>query len=291
MTRALRGLDLEVPHSAFMALFGPNGAGKTTAIKTMLNIHSPGSGKAEVLGTKSTALRPKHFRRIGYVSENQELPLWMTVDGLANYCRPMYPTWDPDLARRLKALFKLPGATVLKACSRGMRMKAALLSSLAYRPELVILDEPFSGLDPLARDQFIDGLLELAAEVPFTLLVSSHDVAEVERLCDSMAFMEEGRLTLSESVESLQKRFRRVEVSVLEGTEAMTSHPATWRNVCIKGRRLTFVETAFTGAPAIGEALAQILPGAEVTSVRPMPLREIIVLLSSGEGVNQQRQS
>jgi len=99
--------------------------------------------------------------QIGYVSENMELPLWMTVKQFLDYCRPLYPNWDSDFEARLAREFDLPPATKLKDLSRGMRVKAALLSSLAYRPKLVILDEPFSGLDPLVRDEFIRGLLEL----------------------------------------------------------------------------------------------------------------------------------
>ena len=281
-TQALRGLDLEVPKGAFTALFGPNGAGKTTAIKTLLNIYSPDGGRATVLGTKSTRLTPAHFQRIGYVSENQELPEWMTVDGLIHYCRPMYPTWDQQLTDRLKTLFKLPGSKKLGACSRGMRMKAALLSSLAYRPELVVLDEPFSGLDPLARDQFIDGLLELSGEQPFSLLISSHDVSEVERLCDTMAFLDQGKLELAESVESLQKRFKRIEVSIMEDVDMPPSIPSSWRKVSRQGGRLTFVETAFDDHSRETQLIERLLPGAKLTAVHPMALRDIVVALSMG---------
>src|SRR6185436_9106708 len=106
----------------------------------------------------------RHFQQIGYVSENQEMPEWMTVGYLMNYLKPFYPAWDDDRARELLAQFGLPLDRKIKHLSRGMRMKTALASSLAYRPELLVLDEPFSGLDPLVRDEFIEGLVESAQE-------------------------------------------------------------------------------------------------------------------------------
>ena len=142
---ALRGLDLDVPQSSIYALVGPNGAGKTTAIKVLMNILRPTSGRAEVLGMNSTELAGNAFAAIGYVSENQELPEWMRVDDLLAYMRPFYPMWDRKLEDDLVRRFELPLERKLKALSRGMRMKAALACSLAYRPKLVVLDEPFTG--------------------------------------------------------------------------------------------------------------------------------------------------
>jgi ABC-2 type transport system ATP-binding protein len=160
-TVAVDGLNLDVPEGAVTAFLGPNGAGKTSTIKCLLNLHTPDDGSARVLGVDSRRLGPEVFQQVGYVSENQELPLWMTVRQFIDYCRPMYPGWDAAFADRLLREFDLPPDSTLKALSRGMRMKAALLSSLAYRPKLVVLDEPFSGLDPLVRDEFIRGMLEL----------------------------------------------------------------------------------------------------------------------------------
>ena len=156
-TVAVKDLSLEVPDGSIFALLGPNGAGKTTLIKMVMNMVRPSSGKATILGTDSLRLGPPQLERIGYVSENQELPEWMTVQQLIDYCRPFYPAWDDDLCRRLIHQFNLPLARKLKTFSRGMKVKAALLSSLSYRPELMILDEPFTGLDALVRDELIRG--------------------------------------------------------------------------------------------------------------------------------------
>ena len=139
-------------------------------------------------------LGPRELAQIGYVSENQLLPLWMTVGGLIDYCRPLYPTWDPALEASLLDQFELPRGRKLQHLSRGVLMKAALLISLAYRPRLLVLDEPFSGLDPLARDEFARGLLEASTAGDWTILVSSHDIEEVERLCDWIGIIDAGRL-------------------------------------------------------------------------------------------------
>jgi ABC-2 type transport system ATP-binding protein len=152
---AVQGLTLDVPHGAVSALVGPNGAGKTTAIKILMNIIGPTSGRAQVLGVDSTRIRGRFFESIGYVSENQELPEWMTVSTLLSYLRPFYPTWDVKLEADLIRQFELPPDRKLRHLSRGMRMKAALASSLAYHPKLIVLDEPFTGLDPLVRDELI----------------------------------------------------------------------------------------------------------------------------------------
>src|SRR5215470_1283300 len=159
---ALADLELEVPEGSIYALVGPNGAGKTTALKVLMNILSPSRGKAEVLGVDSRRLSPRELAVIGYVSENQKMPYWMTVKYFLAYLKPFYPTWDDAAAAELVRQFELPLDRKLGQLSRGMQIKASLVSSLAYQPKLIILDEPFTGLDPLVRDQLIEGLLERA---------------------------------------------------------------------------------------------------------------------------------
>jgi ABC-2 type transport system ATP-binding protein len=206
---AVEGLNLQVPAGSLFAFVGPNGAGKTTTIKVLLNLLRPTSGKAIVLGTDSRNIGPRELARIGYVSENQDLPDWMTVEQLIAYVRPFYPTWDEKLCRKLQRDLDLTSRLPVRSFSRGMRMKAALLVSLAYRPELIVLDEPFSGLDPLARDELIRALLELTGEHNWTTLISSHDIDEVERLADSIAFIDKGRIVITDSVQDLIGKYRR----------------------------------------------------------------------------------
>lgn len=276
---AVDGLNLAVPEGAVTAFLGPNGAGKTTTIKCLLNLQTPEGGSAQVMGADSRRLGPEQFQRIGYVSENQELPLWMTVPQLIDYCRPLYPTWDEAFAAKLLRDFELPRDAKLKNLSRGMRMKAALLSSLAYRPRLVVLDEPFSGLDALVRDEFIRGLLELTEEEGWSVFISSHDIEEVERLADQVAIIDRGQLRLSEKAESLQGRFRSVEVTLESEAAVPSGAPAHWLNLEASGRVLRFVDSEFDQAQLQRDA-GRVLANMRQLDASPMTLRQVFVALA-----------
>ena len=277
---AVDALNLQVPSGSVFGLVGPNGAGKTTTIKLLMNLVRPTRGSASVLGTDSRHLAPRDLQRIGYVSENQRLPGWMTPASLLAYCRPFYPSWDETLCRKLQADLNLPSNARLRTLSRGTRMKAALLASLAYRPELILLDEPFSGLDPLVRDELIRALLELAASDgrPMTVLVSSHDVEELERLADWIGFIDRGRLMFAEPVSSLLARFRLVEVVAHNGAAVHPVRAAGWLPQGAAGRTIQFIDTNHA-APDADERLASAYPGADI-HVSPLSLREIFVALA-----------
>lgn len=276
-TEAVHELTLAVPTGSVFALLGPNGAGKTTTLKMLVNLLSPTGGSARVLGVDSRKLGERELAQLGYVSEDQKLADWMTVAQLLDYCRPFYPTWDTGLEAKLLARFELPPERKLKELSRGMRMKAALLSSLAYRPKLLVLDEPFSGLDPVVRDDFTAGLLEAAQLGETTVLVSSHDIEEVERLADHVALLDAGRLRFSETTEALLGRFRRVEVDY-DGAFEPGSLPESWLGWSSGGGRATFVESAFH-SERTERACRERFPVARVRA-HPMTLREIFVTLA-----------
>ncbi len=278
---AVQGLDLAVPEGSVCALLGPNGAGKSTTLKLLMNLLRPTSGSARVLGVDSRKLGPAEFARIGYVSENQKLPMWMTVRQLLDYCRPFYPTWDRALERQLLAQFSLPGERRLSHLSRGMLMKAALLSSLAYRPTLLAMDEPFSGLDPLVRDELVRSLIEVSAAGEWTVLISSHDIEEVERMTDHVALLDSGRLALSEPAEALQARFRRVEIDLepdARETAPGVPMPAGWLEMQRSARRVTLVDSAFSARESEG-LYRRHFPGSSVVA-HPMTLREIFLTLA-----------
>ncbi len=279
-TKAVDGLNLDVPEGSILALLGPNGAGKTTTIKTMLNLYQPDAGSVRVFGEDSRRLKPDHFRSIGYVSENQQMPEWMTVGGFLDYCKPMYPTWDEAFCERLCDQFALPLGKKLKALSRGMRMKAALLSSLVYRPKLVVLDEPFTGLDPLVRDEFIRGMLELTEEAGWTVFISSHDIDEVERLCDSIAVIDEGKLRLNESVDDLQGRFRQIEIQCAGVIETPRDVPETWTHLEVQGRTASFTDASFESNADLRQQLDAVFQGVQRMQVSPLSLREIFISLA-----------
>jgi ABC-2 type transport system ATP-binding protein len=278
-TDAVDNLSLTVPEGSIYAFLGPNGAGKTTTIKMLLNILQPTGGSATVLGVDSRRITPSEFIQIGYVSENQRLPEWMTVAQLIDYCRPMYPDWDPAFCGKLREQFDLPLDRKLKNLSRGMKVKAALLVSLAYRPRLLVLDEPFTGLDPLVRDEFIRGILELSEQGNWTVLISSHDIDEVERLADWVGIINNGHLKLTESATALQGRFRRIECVVSETTKLPAALPESWLIPEMAGHSVRVVESLYE--PDRSEAtLRRALPDATQISVSAMSLRDIFLALA-----------
>jgi ABC-2 type transport system ATP-binding protein len=273
---AVTGISFTVEPGTVFALLGPNGAGKTTTIRALMNIIRPSGGEVRVLGVDSRRLSPRELETIGYVSENQRLPHWMTLAELLAYCRPFYPTWDDGLCRKLVDDFGLPLDQKIGRMSRGMRVKAALVSALAYRPRLLVLDEPFSGLDPVVRDDLIHGMLERAGEEQWSVLISSHDLDEVERLVDAVAFLDNGRIVLSEPMTALLDRFRQVEITQPEPAST-TAPDAHWIGVNSTGRVLRFVDTEYRG-PASDERLSVRFPAA-VIDAQPMSLRQIFIAL------------
>jgi ABC-2 type transport system ATP-binding protein len=198
---ALEGLDISVPEGSVFALMGASGAGKTTAIKILLNIIGATRGNARVLGVESRALDAHTLAHIGYVSENQSLPARLRIDDFFDYLRPCYPRWDRALERELRGQLRLPPKRKIGELSHGMRLKMALACALPFRPRLLVLDEPLSGLDALARDEIIAEFLRQAGAM--TILISSHELDEVERFATHVAFLHEGRLLFQGSVRAL----------------------------------------------------------------------------------------
>ncbi len=275
--RVLEGLCLDVPEGSIYGLVGPNGAGKTTTIKVLMNILRPSGGRSEVLGTDSLRLSPREFARIGYVSENQEMPDWMTVGYFMNYWRHFYPTWDPALAAELVRQFDLPLNRKLRHLSHGMRMKAALASSLAYRPELIVLDEPFTGLDALVRDELIEGFLPRAENT--TIFISSHDLTEIETFASHIGYLENGRLQFSEDLDTLSARFREIVLTFPNAPVIPREWPSGWLKPEVAGAVVRFTETQFSEERTPAE-VRRIFPDFLDMAVNGMALRSIFVTLA-----------
>jgi ABC-2 type transport system ATP-binding protein len=311
-TVALHPTTLAVGQGSIYALLGHNGAGKTTLLKLLMNILHPTSGDASVVGHASTALAGDDFSRIGYVSENQELPGWMTVGNFLAYQSGFYPHWDDAaLIRR----FDLPLGRKLKHLSRGQRMKVALASILAFQPSLIVLDEPFSGLDPLVRDELIEALLDAAATKPVTILLSSHDLAEIESFCTHVAFLHSGHLLFAEEMPALSARFREVTVTLSEPPESefmprpqssypeasasgligapeeagfspsgmpsseSPQFPSTWLLPQHTAHTLRFIHTQANTEP-IAEQVRSLFPNATAIELEPMNLRSIFLAIA-----------
>ena len=274
---ALRDLTLEVPEGSVFALVGTNGAGKTTTIKTVMNILKPTSGHATVLGTDSRQLGPRQFERIGYVSENQEMPDWMTVGYFLDYLKPFYPAWDDARADELVKQFQLPRDRRLRHLSRGLRIKAALASSLAYHPRLLVLDEPFGGLDPLVRDEVIEGLIDSAGET--TIFISSHDLAEIESFATHIGYIAEGQLQFAEEMASLSARFREVEVTLAQPEALPAPWPDHWLRPEASPAVVRFVESRFEGT-GTQDKIRNLFGEVKEITAYPMALRAIFVTLA-----------
>jgi ABC-type multidrug transport system ATPase subunit len=269
---AIENLSLGVPEGSVYALIGPNGAGKTTTIRVLMNILQPDQGEVSVLGTRSLQLAPRDFERIGYVSESQKLPGGLSLAHYFEYLRSLYPTWDRALEKQLCEQFELPPSRKIKHLSHGMRMKTLLVGALAYRPKLLVLDEPLSGLDTLVRDEVVNGLLQQAADT--TIFISSHELSEIESFTTHVAFMQNGRLLLQESIETLQARFRQVDVTLSAAKELPKPLPEGWLLPTIEGHRLRFVASHYQDDVALCQELAKHF-GAVKVECEPMALRAI----------------
>lgn len=276
---AVQGLNLAVPYNGIYGFLGPNGAGKTTTIKMIMNILTPNSGTATIMGVPSKNLGPETLLHIGYVSENQDIPEWMTVKYFLDYCRTMYPQWDDKFCQELVAQFDLSLNQRLRDLSRGMKMKAALISALAYRPKLLILDEPFSGLDSLVREELISGFLEITRAQEWTIFISSHDLDEVERLADWVGIIDHAQLKIQEEAASLIQRFKRIEVTLSAPSPVTVNLPDTWFLHKVEQTRATFVDSRYQ----VGETenkVRKFYPQQSNIQVLPQTLKEIFVTLA-----------
>jgi len=269
---AIEDLSLSVPEGSVFALIGPNGTGKTTTIRMLMNILRPDRGDITVLGTPSHRLTSKDFERIGYVSESQTPPEGLTLAQYFDYLRKLYPRWDRGLEQELCEQFELPPARKIKHLSHGMRLKSLLIGALAFRPKLLVLDEPLSGLDTLVRDEVVNGLLQQAADT--TILISSHELSEIESFTTHVAFMQNGRLLLQESIESLQSRFRDVSVTLSAVKELPQPLPEGWLLPAVAGHRLRFINSNHESDGQLHQQLTRHF-GAVKVECEPMPLRAI----------------
>jgi ABC-2 type transport system ATP-binding protein len=210
---ALHGLSLQVPTGSIFGFLGRNGAGKTTTIKLLLGMTRPTSGSARVFGLRADAPDDsvEIRRRTGFVSEDKDLYDYMTVEEMVRFTKPLYPRWRDDLERRYLTRFELPPDRKVKALSRGMRTKLALLLALCRGAELLILDEPTSGLDPAVTEEVLQALVAHVSSEEMTVFFSSHQIAEIDQIADRVAIIHRGRLVVGGALDDLRERFRRIQ--------------------------------------------------------------------------------
>lgn len=278
----LRDLSLQVPEGSAFALIGTNGAGKTTTIRMLVNIIKPDTGSVNVLGMDSRALTYQNYLQIGYVSESQLLPARLTIEQYFDYLRPLYANWDRGFEKMLRKKLELPASRALNKLSHGMRMKTVLVAALAFRPKLLLLDEPLSGLDSLVRDEVIEGLLDQAGDS--TILISSHELNEIENFTTHLAFMANGEMWFQQSIENLRERFRDVIVILSEQKDVPSDCPKSWMFPKISGHSLQFVDSEYRGDDNLYKQLSQCF-GAVQFETQAMTLRDITkVLIQKSRG-------
>jgi ABC-type multidrug transport system ATPase subunit len=205
---ALDGVSISVPRGSVYGLVGANGAGKTTLIKHILGLLRAESGSVRVFGRDPVADPAGVLSRIGYLSEENDLPGWMRVDELIRYSRAFYPHWDDAYAEELRQMFALDRAAKIKNLSKGQKARAGLIVALAYRPELLVLDEPSSGLDPIVRRDILAAIIRTVANEGRTVLFSSHLLDEVEEVADRVTMISHGRIALSATLHEIRESHR-----------------------------------------------------------------------------------
>lgn len=271
---AVDDVSLHVPAGKAVGLIGANGAGKSTLLKMLVGLLQPSRGRATLMGHDTRTLPASVFARVGYMAECQHLPAVRTVRDLLAYCRPLYRTWDAALATRLLDLLTLSPSTGLVRASRGERMKAALVATLAFHPDVLVLDEPLEGLDPLTREQVVDGLLELVSAEGTTVLLASHDLDVLERLLDEVVMLHDGRVLFQTSLDDLLTRYRLIEIAGADVSDA-TRLPSG----CLDARGipagLQFLLTDYSENATLLR-LQMAFPGADVRVLRPA-LRDAFV--------------
>src|SRR5438094_129635 len=205
---ALDSVNLSVRRGVVYGLVGANGAGKTTLIKHVLGLLRAESGSVRVFGHDPVADPVAVLSRIGYLSEENDLPGWMRIDELIRYSRAFYPGWDDTYAEELRQAFALDAAAKIKNLSKGQKARVGLLIALAYRPELLVLDEPSSGLDPIVRRDILGAVIRTIADEGRTVLFSSHLLQEVEQVADHVTMISEGTIVLSAPLNEIKESHR-----------------------------------------------------------------------------------
>jgi ABC-2 type transport system ATP-binding protein len=259
-------------------LVGANGAGKTTLIKHVLGLLKAEQGAVQVFGLDPVADPVAVLSRIGFLSEDRDLPGWMRVDELIRYTRAFHKGFDPEYAENLRRQFQLDSAARIKHLSRGELAKAGLLVALAHRPELLVLDEPSSGLDPVVRREMLEAIVRTVADEGRTVLFSSHLLDEIERVSDRVAMMAGGRIVLEGRLDEILEAHQRL---TLRFAAPLTAAPALTGALYISGRGVEWTALC-NGARAELESAATRL-GAQIVDEAPASLDEIF-LARVGEG-------
>ncbi len=250
------GLSLNVPKGCVYGLIGPNGAGKSTTLKSLMRLLRTSGGSMNVLGHDVTSDFQAVKHKIGYVPETHQIYRWMKIKRVIQFTRSFYPTWNEQFCDQMLQMMELDPEKKVKQLSKGMLAKLALLLAVSHEPELLVLDEPLSGLDPIVRDEFIDGVLKTICEQETTVIFSSHTIGDIQRLADSVGILYAGRLLVNESTETMLSESRQIKIVLNSETEhSLRGLPESTICESQNGRELTVTVSRYS--PAMEEAIAQ----------------------------------
>jgi ABC-2 type transport system ATP-binding protein len=271
---AVRGVSLSVKAHHITAFLGLNGAGKSTTIKMLLGMIRPSGGSGEMLGKPISGERDSVGLRgrVAYVSENKQLYGYMTVEEIIRFTRSFYPDWRVDIERKLLTTYELPFTRKIESLSKGMRTKLALLLALARRPELLILDEPSEGLDPLGVELMLESLVAQCGQGT-TIFFSSHQIPEVERIADEVCILHKGRLVLNASLDNIRESYRQVELVFPTLPSEADVRLAGVESIQTKGRQMRVVVSS--NAELLVERAHDL--HASSVEVVPIGLREVFM--------------
>lgn len=269
---ALDNVSLYVPRGCVFGLVGENGAGKTTLIKHILGLLKAESGVVRVFERDPVSDSVGVLSQIGYLSENRDLPGWMRVAQLLRYTQAFYPTWDEAYAESLREQFGLDPAARVKTLSQGQQAKAGLLLALAYRPQLLLLDEPSSGLDPVVRRDILEAIIRTVADEGRTVFFSSHLLDEIERVSDHIAMLHQGQVVLCGALDEVKSSYRRM---LLRFDEPQTSMPKFKQALSVAGSGREWAVLCNGGQPELIASAAEL--GARIVSDETPSLHEIFV--------------
>lgn len=217
-TLAVDNLTLSIKRGDTFGLIGPNGAGKSTTIKMVMGLVRPTTGTAHVLG-HDVADEPNEIRqRVGYVPEMHLMDRWMRVSEVIGFCRSAYAKWNDETCRELLDRFELASEKKVKSLSKGMLVKLSLLLAVSHEPEMLILDEPMAGLDPMVREEFLDGVLRTVCDQGQTVLLSTHSLDDIQRVADSIGFLYNGRMLVQRNIDELLARTKRIRATLTGGS-------------------------------------------------------------------------
>ncbi len=272
--KVLDGLDMKVPVGSVYGFIGRNGAGKTSAIRIIMGLIKQEQGSVRVLGESAFPMSVETRQRVGYLSQDQKMFDWMSIDKLIDFTSTFYPTWDEGYERTLVKKLELPRNVPVGHLSVGERQKAGLLLALAPRPDLLILDEPAASLDTVVRRSFLESILDILTREGITVLISSQILTDIERVADRIGILSRGKMLLSAPLDELKEKIKRLRIRFSGKPPDSIKVPGSIRTVR-KGREVLITVSEFS--PGLCEELRETL-GADV-EVQDVDLEDIFIEL------------